>query len=140
MSLLKKSLSSEAKSQPLPAYLNDEWELQVHPDQIFAVRVNTQGEKKVLVQWQGLPEFENSWEAVSVLQYSFPTFHLEDKVNLEGEVLIESLNPYIDPRKPWCTIERGRTHRYTKWGRGVSLIAELAQEERENRSERGDIS
>ena len=40
------------------------------------------GEAEVLVHWKGLPDCENSWELLMVLQQLFPDAHLEDKVLL----------------------------------------------------------
>ena len=36
----------------------------------------------MLIQWQGLPEFEATWEEFQMIQQQFPDFHLEDKVKV----------------------------------------------------------
>lgn len=58
-----------------------EWK--VEPE---AVRDVKEGKKEleILVKWKHLPEFESSWEPVSLMVEQFPQFHLEDKVNLKG--------------------------------------------------------
>ena len=42
------------------------------------------------MKWANLSEFENSWELKSNIQREFPDFHLEDKVDLQGGVLIQT--------------------------------------------------
>ncbi|KAJ1383055.1 Chromo-like domain superfamily [Sesbania bispinosa] len=64
VSLLKKSISAAATSQPLPQFLAEDWELKVQPAEALAVRQNSQGEHEVLIKWKDLPDFENSWETV----------------------------------------------------------------------------
>ncbi|KAL2461520.1 Ribonuclease H-like domain containing protein [Abeliophyllum distichum] len=38
----------------------------------------------VLIQWKGLPPLETTWEPLELISQKFPSFHLEDKVNLAG--------------------------------------------------------
>ena len=40
------------------------------------------GEADVLIGWQGLPDFEASWESAATIKRQFPSFNLEDKVAL----------------------------------------------------------
>ncbi|KAD4888972.1 hypothetical protein E3N88_21045 [Mikania micrantha] len=40
---------------------------------------------QVLVQWEGLPQEEATWEDQTQFYSSFPEMHLEDKVKLKGE-------------------------------------------------------
>lgn len=49
------------KEQPHPEELSEEWELQPRPEDIKELRYDKTGALEVLVQWQNLPEFENSW-------------------------------------------------------------------------------
>jgi len=62
----------------------------VEPAQVLARRQNTVGQYEVLIQWTDLPKFENSWELASDIQHHFPSFHLADKVNLEGTGIVTS--------------------------------------------------
>jgi hypothetical protein len=39
---------------------------------------------EVLVKWEGLPEFKNSWELADMMSKEFPGFLLEVKENFEG--------------------------------------------------------
>ena len=90
VSLLKRCVSPQAVSQPLPLAITEDWELQVQPEAIIAVRINEAGQEEVLMKWANLSEFENSWELKSNIQREFPDFHLEDKVDLQGGVLIQT--------------------------------------------------
>ena len=88
ISLLKKCVSQNVQAQPLPAALSEGWELQVQPEKVLAVRTNSADQLEVLIKWQALPDFENSWEIAADIQQLFPSFHLEDKVDFEGGVLL----------------------------------------------------
>ncbi|XP_058755088.1 uncharacterized protein LOC131628242 [Vicia villosa] len=83
-SLLKKAVSPSVATQPLPVCINEDWHLEPVPEKILEQRKNEQGGLEALVQWKGLPEFENSWESVDKLQAEFPEFLLEVKENFEG--------------------------------------------------------
>jgi hypothetical protein len=83
-SLLKKAISPNIESQPLPACMNEQWQLEPGPEEAMDTRRNEQGEVEVLVKWQGLPEFENSWESVEKMRKEFPGFLLEVKESFEG--------------------------------------------------------
>lgn len=50
VSLLKKCVTPGITSQPLPPCLNEEWELQMEPEEVLAVRTNLQGQPELLVQ------------------------------------------------------------------------------------------
>ncbi|XP_019416449.1 PREDICTED: uncharacterized protein LOC109327750 [Lupinus angustifolius] len=87
VSLLKKALKPTQQSQPLPLILSEEWELKVQPATLLQHRVDQDGDIEVLVQWEGLPECENSWESAAQMQEAFPQFALEDKLSLlEGGI------------------------------------------------------
>lgn len=62
VSLLKKAISAELSVQSLPSCLAEDWELQVCPKEMLAVRHNFAGLLEVLIKWKQLPEFENSRE------------------------------------------------------------------------------
>ena len=95
VSLLKKCIAPTVQSQPLPPGLTEEWELKVEPAEVLAIRRNQQNEIEVLIRWLDLPEFESSWEVAAAIQEHFPSFHLEDKVNLQGGS-IDSITKAVD--------------------------------------------
>ena len=82
VSLLKRCISLGVQSQSLPPGLIGEWELNVEPVEMFALRKNQQEELELLVKWKDLPNFESSWELATIIKEHFPSFHLEDKVVL----------------------------------------------------------
>lgn len=82
--LLKKCVSSKVVAQPLPVALTADCELQAQPAEVLSTKTNNKGELEVLIKWQDLPDFENSWEVAADIQQQFPSFHLEDKVDFEG--------------------------------------------------------
>jgi hypothetical protein len=83
-SLLKKAITAGVETQPLPDCMNESWQLELGPEEARDTRVNENGELEVLVKWQGLPEFENSWELASRMRQEFPEFLFEDKESLAG--------------------------------------------------------
>ena len=95
VSLLKACIKPDTPSQNLPAALTEDWELQVQPEKVLAVRRNNEDQLQILLKWQDLPEFENSWELASEIQQVFPSFHLEDKVLLEGEGIVTPLESEV---------------------------------------------
>lgn len=45
----------------------------------------------VLLKWNGLPEYEATWDDFSAIQLHYglyPTFHLKDKVRFESRVML----------------------------------------------------
>ncbi|CAJ2633359.1 unnamed protein product [Trifolium pratense] len=83
-SLLKKAVSANVETQPLTTCMNENWQLEPGPEEARDSRVNDKGELEVLVKWEGLPEFENSWELVHKMRQEFPDFLFEVKESLEG--------------------------------------------------------
>ena len=83
-SLLKKALAPNVEPQPLPACMNENWQLEPEPEEALDTRKNEQGVVEVLVKWKDLPDFENSWEPVEKLRSEFPGFLLEGKKSFEG--------------------------------------------------------
>ena len=60
-------------------------ELAVEPTKVLGVRPclnGLPGANEVLIQWQGLPAFDATWELVASIQQEFESFSLEDKVKL----------------------------------------------------------
>ncbi|GKB03131.1 ty3-gypsy retrotransposon protein, partial [Tanacetum coccineum] len=41
--------------------------------------------RHILVQWLGSSPEETTWEKLSEFQTTYPSYHLEDNVNFEGE-------------------------------------------------------
>lgn len=58
--------------------------VKTQPQEVLDLQYNDQGEAELLVKWKNLPDYEISWELITALQQSLPTFHLEDKVRLGG--------------------------------------------------------
>ncbi|CAJ2679805.1 unnamed protein product [Trifolium pratense] len=83
-SLLKKAVSTNVETQPLPTCMNESWQLEPGPEEARDTRVNEKGELELLVKWQGLLEIENSWELVQKMRQEFPDFLFEVKESLEG--------------------------------------------------------
>jgi len=81
--------------------LTDELELRVEPLAVKAVRNYPAGTAEVLIQWKDLPDFEATWESISVMKQQFPAFHLEDKVALLGGSIVSL---------PVKQVHKGRTH------------------------------
>jgi len=79
-------------TQPLPPQLTEDYILEVYPEQQLDTRKTTQGDLEVLIKWKHLPDIENSWESAVCIHKEFQEFHLEDKVNLNGGVLIGLIN------------------------------------------------
>ena len=57
------------------------------------VLCNGRPESQVLVQWMGGSHKEDTWEWLSEFQAAYPTYHLEDKVDLEEEGNDTSVEP-----------------------------------------------
>jgi len=67
----------------------------IPPCAILKSRVIIRGHQQVpqlLVQWEGLPKEEATWEDQSVFVEAFPTFNLKGKVDFNGrEIVIKSM-------------------------------------------------
>lgn len=85
VSQLKQSVHSAVINPTIPPTLSDEFELQVQPQDIRRVRKLLNGQRELLVKWQDLLSFKNSWEDADLISKQFPAFSLEDKVKLFGE-------------------------------------------------------
>ncbi|KAA0064012.1 putative mitochondrial protein [Cucumis melo var. makuwa] len=55
------------------------------PKKILGYQKNKAGSREVLLCWKGLPRHEVTWESYEDMERLYLEFHLEDKVNLEGE-------------------------------------------------------
>ena len=86
VSLLKKAVGPQAASPSIPASLSSDMELLVQPAAVLGIRPSTisgAAGREVLIHWQELPAYEDSWEPFDVIQFQFPRFNLEDKVAWE---------------------------------------------------------
>ena len=75
---------------PLPMDFVDQQPI-IKPSHILAKRaVLLQGHHKpqVLVQWEGQPETDATWESINDLRRDFPDFNLEDKVEIDGGSIV----------------------------------------------------
>uniref|UniRef100_A0A2N9H887 Chromo domain-containing protein n=1 Tax=Fagus sylvatica TaxID=28930 RepID=A0A2N9H887_FAGSY len=85
VSLLKEKLGSKISVQPqLPITIGDHNELRVRPMTILDRR-KRQNVEEVLVQWQGLPTSEATWENLTAMKSQFPEYALEDKGHRKGK-------------------------------------------------------
>ena len=86
---------------PLPELVVDEQPV-LEPELALRHRViQVQGKPKqqVLIKWKYLPSSEASWEWVSDVVHSFPTFNVEDKVVADGDGIVMNQEPVsADPR------------------------------------------
>ena len=98
ISQLKKAVGTQETSAHIPDQLSVDMELVVQPELVLNVRHRPQGESlqlEVLLKWKGLPEFEATWEDVSLISERFPEFHLEDKVKVwEGGNVMSGVQPH----------------------------------------------
>lgn len=62
--------------------LNSDLELAVGPEELPSVRkarAGDTGRLEVLLKWQGLPEFEATWEDKEMMEARLPFFHLRTR-------------------------------------------------------------
>ncbi|GMY26620.1 Proteasome subunit alpha type-5 [Fagus crenata] len=68
----------------LPIIIGDHNELRVRPMAILDRRKRRNVEE-VLVQWQGLPTSEATWENLTAMKSQFPEYALKDKGHRKGK-------------------------------------------------------
>ncbi|KAL0541112.1 hypothetical protein IC582_021147 [Cucumis melo] len=90
VSQLKKFVGDQTGVQPTIQFVNENLEWQAQLEEALKYQKNSAGGWEVLIRWKDLPEHEASWECYNEIQRLCPTFHLEDKVNLEGEGNVRS--------------------------------------------------
>ena len=66
-------------------YLTETHEWKVVPEEGLECQKHKSGNWEVLISWEGPLKHEATWERYEELQRLYPDFHIEDKVNLEGE-------------------------------------------------------
>ena len=70
----------------LPPMLTDDIKILLEPTKLGGVchgLIGTHSDLEVLIKWQGMPDYDTTWEPYSLIvqQFSsFDSFHLEDKV------------------------------------------------------------
>jgi hypothetical protein len=83
ISQLRPALGANLSKQSIPTQLTSELEFVVKPEALLGVRkrnTSTASVLDVLIKWQGLPDFEATWEKFDKIDHDFPAFHLADKV------------------------------------------------------------
>lgn len=81
ISQLKKVVGDHQRIETDPPQLTEEFEWTTSPKGVMAYRENEQTKKwKALIEWEGLPEHEGTWESVNYMRQQFLEFHLGDKV------------------------------------------------------------
>lgn len=87
VSQLKKANGASFNPTDLPTQLSSTLELIVSPAAELGVRKDPSqpwSAAQVLIQWQGLPILDATWELYDNVASMFPDFHLEDKVSRWG--------------------------------------------------------
>ena len=83
ISQLKKAVGQTEVTSTLPPQLTSELVLEANPEAVWGVRNRVEdGMKEVLIKWEQLPEYEATWEDWENINCRFPTFNLEDKVEV----------------------------------------------------------
>ena len=84
VSQLKKSIAGTVAADTIPEMLTSELELQVEAETVMKWRRLTDGSLQVLIKWCNLSDIDSTWEEAEVIKKQFPSFNLEDKVQLCG--------------------------------------------------------
>ena len=100
VSMLRPAVGQATPSTPPPLPINDAGELLLQPEKVLSHRWLTGGVLELLIQWQGRPHEESSWEDYDLLAVQFPEFHLEAKVNFQGRSIDKPLLTYARRKKP----------------------------------------
>ncbi|KAM0028419.1 putative nucleotidyltransferase, Ribonuclease H [Helianthus debilis subsp. tardiflorus] len=114
VSMLRKC-TGKPTQQITPLHLVDSSStLKLHPAQLLDQRTLLRGSSSVpqyLVQWEGLPVQEATWEDKAILQRIFPDFHLEDKVTDKGggNVVTQEPSPQVTSPMQMRRGERKKT-------------------------------
>ncbi|KAA0039091.1 Transposon Ty3-G Gag-Pol polyprotein [Cucumis melo var. makuwa] len=84
VSQLRKVVGQHENSQPTIQFVDENYVWKSIPEEAVEYRKTVAGQWEVLMCWEGLPKHEATWESYDEMQSKYPTFHLEDKVNLKG--------------------------------------------------------
>ena len=85
ISQLKKAVGAANVTPTLPVLKDDFLLIDSNPERVLGIRHvsgDNPAEVEVLIKWEGLPEYESTWEPFAACDQMFPNFHLEDKVAL----------------------------------------------------------
>ncbi|KAH0682484.1 hypothetical protein KY289_020236 [Solanum tuberosum] len=100
VSWLKRSVKDSTPIQQLPPFLSEELEMKVQPESVVDCHTLLNGCQEVLIKWEDLLDFENTWESYEVIDAQFPQFHLEDKVKLvRAGIVRPAINRVYSHRK-----------------------------------------
>ncbi|KAA0044281.1 Ty3/gypsy retrotransposon protein [Cucumis melo var. makuwa] len=89
ISQLKPKLGNQQVVQCQHPMLTEDFELQLWPETVLGIRWSKElGANEWLIKWQGLPGSEATWESTYQMNQQFPSFHLEDKVNVEPRGIV----------------------------------------------------
>lgn len=80
VSQLRRAIGNVQSSSSIPEQLVKPAELL----QVCRIGQGQVGRLEVLIKWQGLQDFEATWEDAAPIEAGFPDFHLEDKVSVWG--------------------------------------------------------
>lgn len=87
VSQLKIAKGNHTAPAALPPQLASNLDLEVEPEDVLGVRSRDHPKRtirEVLIKWKGLPTTEATWEDLDLIDGTFPSFHLEDKVAVWG--------------------------------------------------------
>ena len=82
------------------------------------ILVDNQLKSQVLVQWDGLPVEDSSWEDVNVLQEIFPHLNLEDQVCFDDVGNVTNAAAVIEnteERRESGSVTNNRSRRRPNW-------------------------
>ncbi|KAL0552135.1 hypothetical protein IC582_011232 [Cucumis melo] len=99
ISQLRKLVGQHENLQPTIQFVNENYEWKSIPEEAVEYRKTVAGQWEVLVSWEGLPKHEATWESYDEMQLKYPTFHLEDKVNLKGGSNVRPLIKHVYSRR-----------------------------------------
>ncbi|KAA0039461.1 Ty3/gypsy retrotransposon protein [Cucumis melo var. makuwa] len=97
--LLRKMVGQHEDTQPTIQFLDENYTWKSEPEEAIEYRKTGAEQWEVLVCWRGLPKYEASWESYEEMKEKYPTFHLEDKVNLKGESNVRPLIRQVYSRR-----------------------------------------
>ncbi|XP_010550810.1 PREDICTED: uncharacterized protein LOC104821586 [Tarenaya hassleriana] len=98
VSQLKKAVGDEFQSVILPPQLSANLQFLTEPKFVLDSCYDPQGLLEVLIEWEGLPKHDATWEIGELFNAQFPTFKLEDKLRLQGGGVDKPFRAYVRRR------------------------------------------
>lgn len=103
----------------IPPQISADLEFNMIPEALLDVKKDEDGTIKVLIKWEAMDTIDATWEIFDNINHLFPTFHLEDKVNLwpGGIIMDQATNingPEINPSEPPTIITYQRRGKFSK--------------------------